>query len=466
MDIVSNLEREIAELRKSLQFKEQELSDLKHQMGTAKLNTDKNGFAMDSTNALKVQFGDSIPKWAIERYSRQILLPDIGVKGQEKLMKGKVLIVGAGGLGCPASVYLAGAGVGEIGIVDYDSVDVTNIHRQFLHSESDQGVSKAESAANSLRSINSRIKVSAYNEQLDSKNALQIASKYDVILDCSDNVPTRYMLSDVCVLAKVPLISGSALKMEGQLTIYGYRANRNPKEQEATYRGPCYRCVFPTPPPAETVGSCSANGVAGSVPGAIGALQSLEAIKLLVGHTKDKLLVERLLLFDGEDMTFRTVKLRGRNPSCPSCSDSPTITHLIDYEMFCQSQANDKELNLRLLPPENRISATQLADKLTDLDKRHLLVDVRSEPEFQMCSIDGAVNYPLDQIHRNLDHLLEEIRKCTSHVTFICRRGNDSQIAAKRVLAVIEEDHRGKIKDLSGGLHAWSRDVDENFPIY
>ncbi|XP_047522330.1 adenylyltransferase and sulfurtransferase MOCS3 [Pieris napi] len=469
MDFISKLEKEIEELRQNLSSKEQELLSIKHEMGTAEIHMDnQNGSSLEQTNALKVQFGETLPKWAIERYSRQILLPEIGVGGQEKLMQGRVLIVGAGGLGCPAAVYLAGAGVGEIGIIDYDTVDLTNIHRQFLHTEGDQNISKAESAANSLRSINSRIKVTPYNVQFDSKNALDIASKYDIILDCSDNVPTRYLLSDVSVLTKIPLISGSALKMEGQLTVYGYRADKNPSEKDTTYRGPCYRCVFPSPPPAESVGSCSANGVAGSVPGAIGALQSLEAIKYLVGQTKDKLLVERLLLFDGEDMTFRTVKLRGRNLKCPICSDKPTITSLVDYEMFCNSRAQEKDLDLKILGPENRISATELADKLSeiDLEQRHLLVDVRSEPEFKMCSIDGAVNYPLDQMYRNFDDLLGEIRRCTSHVTFICRRGNDSQIAAKRVLEEIEENHRSKIKDLFGGLHAWSKNVDCNFPIY
>ncbi|XP_045509224.1 adenylyltransferase and sulfurtransferase MOCS3 [Colias croceus] len=463
MDIVSKLEKEILEIRKKLECKEQELIDVKEKMGTAQINS-KNG-DLDKTNSLKVQFGDSIPKWAIERYSRQILLPDIGVSGQEKLMKGKLLIVGAGGLGCPAAVYLAGAGVGEIGIVDYDTVDITNIHRQFLHTEKEQNISKAESAANSLRSINSRIKVTPYKVQLDSSNALEIASQYDAILDCTDNVPTRYMLSDVAVIAKIPLISGSALKMEGQLTIYGYRG-QGPDDKS----GPCYRCVFPRPPPPEAVGSCSANGVAGPVPGAIGALQALEAIKLLVGHTRDKLLVERMLIFDGEDMSFRTVKLRARNIQCPSCSENPTITKLVDYEMFCSAQANDKDLHLDILPPENRISATELAAKMTDnnnLDKRHLLVDVRSEPEFNMCCIDGAVNYPIDNLYKdNLNALLEEIRKCTSHVTFICRRGNDSQVAAKRVLDVIEDKHKNKIKDLTGGLHAWSKYIDHDFPVY
>ncbi|CAH2083349.1 unnamed protein product [Euphydryas editha] len=410
--------------------------------------------------------GEKLPKWAIERYSRQILLPDIGVKGQEKLMNAKVLIVGAGGLGCPSSVYLAGAGIGEIGIVDYDTVDVTNIHRQILHGESDQNMSKAESAANSLRSINSKIKVVPYNIELNPSNALELAAKYDIILDCTDNVPTRYMLNDVSVLNKMPLISGSALKMEGQLTIYGYRAERNPNEKDSTYVGPCYRCVFPTPPPAAAVGSCSANGVAGPIPGAIGTLQALEAIKVIVGKTHDNLLVGRMLLFDGEDMSFRNVKLRGRNPECEICSENPKIKKLLDYEVVCRMQSKEKSLSLDILPSKNRITATQLADTLKQTNKP-LLVDVRSESEFDMCKLDGAVNYPLEKLQENnLNLLLKEIRDCCHQVTFICRRGNDSQIAAKKVLDLLEDEHKEKITDLTGGLHAWSKYVDGEFPIY
>ncbi|GBP13575.1 Adenylyltransferase and sulfurtransferase MOCS3 [Eumeta japonica] len=262
----------------------------------------------------KLHFGEKLPRWAIERYSRQILLSDIGVAGQEKICKSRVLIVGAGGLGCPAASYLAG----EIGIVDYDNVDVTNIHRQLLHSEQDQCMNKVESAANALRRINSHITITPYHLQLDSTNVLDIVSKYDLVLDCTDNVPTRYLLNDSCVLLKIPLISGSALKMEGQLTIYVYRPNKYLYETDSTSSGPCYRCLFPSPPPPETVGSCSAQGVAGPVPGVIGTLQALEAIKYIVGKRAKSLLVGRMLLFDGEDCTFRTGELE-RIRDCETC---------------------------------------------------------------------------------------------------------------------------------------------------
>ncbi|XP_028173679.1 adenylyltransferase and sulfurtransferase MOCS3 isoform X1 [Ostrinia furnacalis] len=361
MDRITSLENEIANLRRTLQEKENELYELRKEYTLQQTNTEAFNLNPQSNanNVFKTNMGDKLTKLDIVRYSRQILLPDIGVTGQEKLCAAKVLVVGAGGLGCPAAMYLAGAGVGQIGIVDYDKVDLTNIHRQILHTEADQNDSKAVSATKSLRSINSHIKVQPYNVQLDSTNALDIASRYDVVLDCTDNVPTRYLLNDACAITKLPLISGSALKMEGQLTVYGYRALKNSNEKDQSYIGPCYRCVFPTPPPPETVGSCSANGVAGPVPGAIGCLQALEAIKLIVGQTHEKLLVERMLLFDGEDMTFRTVKLRGRNANCAGCSEQPAVSQLIDYEAFCKSQATEKKKQksgIRKLEKEKRMN--------------------------------------------------------------------------------------------------------------
>ncbi|KAG7294821.1 hypothetical protein JYU34_022806 [Plutella xylostella] len=260
--------------------------------------------------------------------------------------------------------------------------------------------------------------------------------------------------------------------MEGQLTIYNYRAEKNDNEKDASYCGPCYRCLFPSPPPPETVGSCSANGVCGPVPGSIGTLQALEAIKLVVGFPHGQLLVGRMLIFDGEDATFRIVKLRPRDPNCAACSENPKITQLLDYETFCRSKAKEKDLDLKILEPQNRITATRLASKLKEnletSEQRHLLVDVRSEPEFHMCRIEGAVNYPIDSLDKKqeFDKLLEAIRSCTSQVTFICRRGNDSQLVAQRVLDAIDKEQSGRITDLTGGLHAWAKLVDQEFPIY
>ncbi|XP_049884157.1 adenylyltransferase and sulfurtransferase MOCS3 isoform X3 [Pectinophora gossypiella] len=386
MERIATLEREIAVLRQKLNEKEKELYDLRQ---------DWTPFYTNVPDGADTNQPVQLSKWAIERYSRQILLSSIGANGQAKLCGARVLVVGAGGLGCPAALYLAAAGVGEIGIVDYDTVDLTNLHRQVLHGEGDQGLSKVHSAANALRRINSRVKVTPYNTQLAPHNAMDIVNKYDVLLDCSDNPPARYMLNDAAQLSRIPLVSGSALKMEGQLTVYGYRANKNPNEKDPSYVGPCYRCLFPTPPPPEAVGSCSAHGVAGPVPGVIGVLQALEAIKLIVGHTHEQLLVGRMILFDGDDMTFRTVKLRSRSLDCAACSATRTITRLVDYEVFCKAQGREKDLELSILPPENRINPKELSMLLSS-DQRHLLVDVRNESEFGMCSIGGAANHPID----------------------------------------------------------------------
>ncbi|XP_061381853.1 adenylyltransferase and sulfurtransferase MOCS3 [Danaus plexippus] len=450
MDLIKNLEHEILELREKLKIKEEELREAKRNINF----TDKSDDDVVGTKS-NISIG-KLPKWAIERYSRQILLPDIGVSGQERLMSSRVLIVGAGGLGCPASIYLAGAGIGEIGIVDYDTVDITNIHRQILHTEGDRCRNKAVSAADSLKRMNSNIKVTPYTIEFKPENAVQIASNYDLIVDCTDNVPTRYMLSDLSVITKVPLISGSALKMEGQLTVYGYRRSRNEKSS-----GPCYRCLFPTPPPAAAVGSCSANGVAGPVPGAIGALQALEAIKLLVGRDREDLLVGRMLILDGEDTTFRTVKLRPKNPKCESCSDQPKIKQLTNYEVLCKMQSKEKDLELDILPKSHRISATELSNSL--VEQRHLLIDVRSEAEYSMCHLEDSVNYPLEQLHGERFDVLVENIKNNENVIFVCRRGNDSQIAADMVLKAFPD---AKVKDLSGGLHAWAEQVDREFPVY
>lgn len=463
MDRVSVLETKISELRRILKEKENELQELKSLISDQQSSKELNNHSQPISDASKSSVDGCLPKWAIERYSRQILLSDIGVEGQVKICSAKVLIVGAGGLGCPAAMYLAGAGIGEIGIVDYDAVDLTNVHRQLLHHESNENTSKAFSAAESLRCINSKIKITPYNVQLDSKNAQQIASAYDLVLDCSDNVPTRYLLNDLCVMLKIPLISGSALKMEGQLTIYGYR--RQDHHQE-TYIGPCYRCVFPTPPPPAAVGSCSAHGVAGPVPGTVGTLQALEAIKYVIGRTERHLLVGRMLLFDGEDATFRAVKLRPRRPACVACGDRGG-GRLIDYEQFCNAPAKEKDFDLEVLPLGNRVSANELNVMMNNEERggRHLVVDVRNEQEYAMCHIQGSVNYPVENLHRNLEELIEKTKEFDG-VVFVCRRGNDSQVVAKKVLDVTDKERWSKVKDLVGGLHSWSKNVDPDFPVY
>ncbi len=255
------------------------------------------------------------------RYSRHLVLREVGGAGQRKLLAAKVLLVGAGGLGSPAATYLAAAGVGTLGIVDFDVVDLSNLQRQILHHTDDIGRAKTESAAESLRAINPDVSVIGHQVQLSSANALDIMRGYDVVVNGSDNFPTRYLVNDACVLLGKPLVDGSVLQFEGQLTVY-----------HAAAGGPCYRCVFPAPPPPGQVPTCAEAGVLGVVPGVIGSLEALETIKLILGTGTP--LLGRLLLFDALDMSFSIVKIR-RHPACPICGDHPTITELIDYEEFC-----------------------------------------------------------------------------------------------------------------------------------
>ena len=274
----------------------------------------------------------------IARYSRQLLLPELGVRGQISLGHTSVVIVGCGGLGCPAAIYLAGAGIGRLGLVDHDIVELNNLHRQILHGEINAEIKtpKAVSAAHSCKELNTRMICDVHCAMLTSSNALDIVRQYDIVVDATDNVATRYLLNDACVLSGRPLVSGGALRFEGQLTVYNYQGS------------PCYRCLYPQPPPTEMVTNCSDAGVLGPVVGVIGSLQAVEVIKIAtgIGHP----FAGRLVLYDGLDGMFRCVKVRGRQKTCAVCGDSPTITSLIDYEFFCNASAGDKCHSLNILP--------------------------------------------------------------------------------------------------------------------
>ncbi|CAH1398974.1 unnamed protein product [Nezara viridula] len=396
----------------------------------------------------------NLTNWEISRYSRQILVPNIGIKGQESFKNGKVLIIGAGGLGCPAAQYLAGCGIGHIGLVDYDEVEENNLHRQLLHQENSIGTSKVRSAAQALRSINSHIKVDEYPVQLNSLNAIQIMQSYSVVIDASDNPSTRYLVNDACIMTKLPLVSGSAVGMEGQLTVYNYKG------------GPCYRCLFPDPPPPNTVSNCGDAGVLGPVPGVIGTMQALQAIHILL--ESEGVLSSKLLLFDGADTKFRTVKLRGKSAGCVVCGENPTITRLIDYEQFCGAPANDKHAAVNLLKPEERITVSELRTALKEKGKP-VVIDVRSKTEFDICRLPGSVNIPLADIEKQsaqntLKSVISKSPNPNEPVYVICRRGNDSQKAVKKLreLMLLNQD----FFDVRGGLHAWARDIDHTFPIY
>ncbi|XP_059158611.1 adenylyltransferase and sulfurtransferase MOCS3-like [Physella acuta] len=457
-------------LKLELQKKEEEINRLKKL-----ISNDISEKKLTSVTEPGEPFGceeniSKLSKEDVARYSRQLILPELGVKGQLKLRNSSALIVGAGGLGCPAAVYLAAAGIGRLGVVDYDEVDLSNLHRQILHTTHRIGLSKSLSVSQACHSINPNVEYIPYQLQLDSSNALEIIKRYDVVLDATDNVATRYLLNDACVLAGKPLISGSALRFEGQLTVYNHEG------------GPCYRCLFPQPPPPETVTNCSEGGVIGVVPGIIGSIQALEAIKILSGiGTSFK---QRLLLFDALDGTFRSVKLRPRSKDCSVCGDNPTIHQLIDYEQFCGAKASDKDHELHVLDDSLRISAKEYSAML-EKSVPHLLLDVRPSVELDICQLPHpAINIPFTNLMKNIPEAVEQIEKeferlvpehlpnthlnptnTQPHIVCVCRRGNDSQLAVESLKSVLAEKSV-TVVDIRGGLHSWGRHVDTDFPIY
>ncbi|KAL6606715.1 hypothetical protein ACP70R_042368 [Stipagrostis hirtigluma subsp. patula] len=409
-----------------------------------------------------------LPADMIYRYSRHLLLPDFGVEGQRKLSQSSILVVGAGGLGSPVALYLAACGVGCLGIVDGDDVELNNLHRQIIHKESFVGQPKVRSAADACREINSSIKVVEHNHTLKPCNALEIVQntllencRYDIVVDATDNLPTRYMISDCCVLLNKPLVSGAALGLEGQLTVYHHNGS------------PCYRCLFPNPPPVAACQRCSDSGVLGVVPGVIGCLQALEAIK--VATAVGEPLCGRMLLFDALSARIRIVKLRGSSPVCTVCSENSDFTKVdfekFDYENFTQSPMSDKSApSVNLLPESARITCRDYK-KLVDSGEPHLLLDVRPAHHFQITSISRSLNIPLSALEEKLPMLqtvlLKDSREASasdkmSPLYVVCRRGNDSQ----RAVQLLRERGFLSAKDIIGGLQSWARDVDPDFPVY
>lgn len=400
----------------------------------------------------------------IMRYSRQLLLPELGVKGQLSLSQASVLIVGCGGLGCPLAQYLAAAGIGRLGLLDYDEVELSNLHRQVLHGEENQGHAKAQSAAEAVQRLNSTVEYIPYHLPLSPENAVQLIQQYDIVADCSDNVPTRYLVNDACVLSGKPLVSASALRMEGQLTVYNYGG------------GPCYRCLYPVPPPAATVTNCSDGGVLGVIPGIMGCLQALEVLKIASGQGSS--CGHQLLMFDGQETRFRSIKLRPKQAGCAVCGENPTVTHLVDYEAFCGSAATDKCRRLTLLSKEHRITV-QDYKAILDRATSHILLDVRPLVEVEICHLPFSLNIPLSSlVSRKSEHvqLLQEkvlqVKKqmqTSSQVPVyvICKLGNDSQKAVQTLEKMSgSEVDRVVVKDICGGLMAWAQKIDPSFPQY
>ncbi|CAH1964055.1 unnamed protein product [Acanthoscelides obtectus] len=427
---------EIKRLREELAIKEKHLHDLQTEPCNCKY-LENNDFTTDE----------------IIRYSRQMIMPQVQIDGQARLKRGKILIIGAGGLGCPAALYLTSAGVGEITLVDYDEVELSNLHRQILHSENDINIPKVQSASDKLKNINNNVRVIPLKVHADSNTLSRIIQddKYDVVLDCSDNVATRYLVNDVCVMNDIPLVSGSALQMEGQLTVYHHNS------------GPCYRCLFPVPPPPHTVTNCGDGGVLGPIPGVIGVLQALEALKILV--QLPDVLSGRLLLFDGSTTTFRNIKLRPRNEKCEVCGVNPTITKLIDYEQFCGASAHDKVVNIDIITFAEQ---TDVKDFPQDL-QNNIVIDVRPELEYKMCSLPGTFNFPYSLIIKDCDKVRKfvesKVQDGVTDIYFLCRRGNDSQ----RAMLYMKENinfEAVQYHNIKGGLHAYSKYIDPSFPVY
>jgi adenylyltransferase/sulfurtransferase len=370
------------------------------------------------------------------RYSRHLIMPEVGMEGQLKLKAAKVLCIGAGGLGSPLALYLAAAGVGTLGVVDFDVVDYTNLQRQVIHTTADVGRKKLESAAEKVKAINPFIQLRPFETRLTSENALEIFRDFDIIVDGTDNFPTRYLVNDACVLTGKPNVYGSIFRFEGQVSVF------------ATQNGPCYRCLYPEPPPPGLVPSCAEGGVLGILPGLVGVMQATEAIKLILG--KGEPLIGRLLLVDALGMRFRELKLR-KNPDCPACGRHPSVTKLIDYNEFCGIRGEEKPVasNVPEIQPE------ELKARL-DAGEDIFILDVREPHEYQICNLNGYL-IPLGELPKRA-HELDSSREIVAH----CRSG----VRSAKAVTFLQQAGFRKVKNLAGGILAWSDKVDPNVPKY
>jgi molybdopterin/thiamine biosynthesis adenylyltransferase/rhodanese-related sulfurtransferase len=379
----------------------------------------------------------TLSKDEVLRYSRHLIMPEVGMEGQLKLKQAKVLCIGTGGLGAPLGLYLAAAGVGRIGLVDFDSVDYTNLQRQILFGTSDVGRPKIEAASARLRNLNPEIQVDQFETRLTSENALDILHDYDIIVDGTDNFPTRYLVNDACVLLGKPNVYGSIFRFEGQITVFGYPG------------GPCYRCLYPEPPPPGLVPSCAEGGVLGVLPGIVGTIQAAETLKLIIGI--GEALVGRLLLLDALAMKFRELRLR-KNPECPVCGEHPTVTKLIDYAEFCGIRGEEAPMSETSVP---EITPRELKSRLDRGDKLFIL-DVREPHEFEICNLNGTL-IPLGDLSRRVNEL-DSSREIVAH----CRSGKRSAEAVE----FLRKAGFRKIWNLKGGILAWSDEVDPSVPKY
>jgi adenylyltransferase/sulfurtransferase len=375
----------------------------------------------------------------IRRYSRHLILPEVGLAGQKKICSTSVLCIGAGGLGSPIAMYLAAAGIGKLGILDFDTVDFSNLQRQIIHSTEDVGRAKTESARETIAAINPNVEVVIHNTRISSANAIELIQPYDIVVDGTDNFPTRYLTNDACVLLKKPNVYGSIFRFEGQASVFAPHLG-----------GPCYRCLYPEPPPPGMVPSCAEGGVLGVLPGIVGTIQATEILKLALG--KGSSLVGRLLLFNALDMKFRELKLR-RDPECPICGENPSITELIDYEMFCG------------IAPESEAAAAN-PDEVTvkemkrALDEPNLgikVLDVREPDEYQIAHINGVPLFPLSTLPEQFTQL-DPNQQYYIH----CKSG----VRSLKALQFLREQGFKYLKSVKGGISAWADEIDSSVPKY
>jgi molybdopterin/thiamine biosynthesis adenylyltransferase/rhodanese-related sulfurtransferase len=377
--------------------------------------------------------GSGLTSQELQRYSRHLIMPEVTADGQKRLKAARVLCIGAGGLGSPAALYLTAAGVGTLGLVDFDTVDLTNLQRQILHGTKDVGRSKLESARDRLRDINPEIELKLHECRFSSENAGQIVADYDVVVDGSDNFATRYLSNDVCVFARKPNVYGSVFRFEGQTTVFAPH-----------FGGPCYRCLFPEPPPPESVANCAQAGVLGVLPGIIGMLQAIEAIKLILGIGDP--LIGRLLHFDALKVHFRELKLR-RDPQCPVCGENPTIFAPIDYDQFCGARDDASVPGLSVQELKRKIDACESFE----------LIDVREPFEFEIAKIAGAKLIPLGEIGERADELQRE-----QPIVVHCHSGRRSAQAVR----LLTQRGFTNVYNLEGGIDAWSDFIDPSVPKY
>jgi molybdopterin/thiamine biosynthesis adenylyltransferase/rhodanese-related sulfurtransferase len=375
----------------------------------------------------------------IRRYSRHLILPEVGLSGQKKIRASSVLCIGAGGLGSPIAMYLAAAGIGKLGILDFDVVDFSNLQRQIIHGTDDVNRPKTQSAKETIASINPNVEVVIHNTRISSENALEIMGPYDIVVDGTDNFPTRYLTNDACVLLKKPNVYGSIFRFEGQASVFAPHLG-----------GPCYRCLYPEPPPPGMVPSCAEGGVLGVLPGIIGTIQATEILKLAIG--KGSSLIGRLLLFNALDMKFRELKLR-RDPKCPICGDHPTITELIDYDLFCG--VSPEPANSAMNPDE--VTVQEMKHALEDPKLGIQIIDVREPDEYQIAHVDGVPLLPLSVLPQRFTEL-DPNRQYYIH----CKSG----IRSLRAVQFLREQGFKYLKSVKGGITAWADEIDHSIPKY